>query len=93
VGKARFQLGGSTGETIGEVQARNWRARDFAVVDASGGQVAAVTKQWRGLAAEAFTDADSYAVEFAPGATEPLRTLAFASALAVDVVMKQKDSG
>lgn len=92
LGKARFTLEGPSGETVGEVRAQNWRARDFSVLDASGSQVANVTKKWRGLLTEAFSDADSYAVEFTPGLTEPLRTLAFASALAVDIVMKQKDA-
>lgn len=93
LGKARFALTGPDGRPLGEVQARNWRARDFVVVDANGQEVANVTKTWRGLLTESFTDADSYAVEFAPGLDEPLRTLAFAAALAVDLVMKQKDRG
>ena len=93
LGKRRFNLLGPGGEQLGEVQAQNWRARDFLVVDANGNQVANVTKKWRGLFSETFTDADSYAVEFMPGLTDPLRSLAFASALAVDLVMKQKDTG
>jgi hypothetical protein len=39
------------------------------------------------------TDADSYAVTFAPSTDERLCVLAFASALAVDLTMKQKDYG
>ena len=93
LGKRRFNLLGAGGEQLGEVQAQNWRARDFLVVDAQGNQVANVTKKWRGLFTEGFTDADSYAVEFMPGLADPLRGLAFASALAVDLVMKQKDTG
>jgi uncharacterized protein YxjI len=93
LGKRRFNLLGPAGEQLGEVRAQNWRARDFVVVDAQGNQVANVTKKWRGLFTEAFTDADSYAVEFMPGLPDPLRSLAFASAIAVDLVMKQKDSG
>jgi uncharacterized protein YxjI len=92
LGKRRFNLLGPGGEQLGEVQAQNWRARDFLILDAQGNQVASVTKTWRGLLTEAFTDADSYAVEFMPGLADPLRSLAFASALAVDLVMKQKDS-
>ena len=92
VGKRRFNLLGADGNRIGEVHAQNWRARDFAVFDASGAEVARVTKRWRGLLTESFTDADSYAVEFSPAIGDPLRTLAFAAALAVDIVMKQKDT-
>lgn len=77
----------------GEVRARNWRAHNFDVLDASGRDVARVTQQWRGLFTEGFTDADSYAVEFRPDADLTMRGLAFASALAVDLVMKEKDTG
>ncbi|MBW3618667.1 MAG: scramblase [Actinobacteria bacterium] len=93
VGKARFSLEGPSGEVLGEVRARNWRARDFSVHDPVDTEVARVTKEWRGLLTEAFSDADSYAVTFQPQLGHPLRALAFASALAVDIVMKQKDSG
>ena len=46
---------------------------------------------WRGLATELFTDADTYVVNLTPAAVEPLRSLALAASLAIDVVMKQKD--
>lgn len=91
LGKARFELRGPDGAELGEVRARNWRARDFAIIDVRGGQVANVTKQWRGLVTEAFTDADSYVVDLG-GSEEPLRSLALAAALSVDVIMKQKDT-
>jgi len=51
-----------------------------------------VTKRWAGLR-ELFTDADTYVVEVRPTAAEPLRSLAVASCLVIDVVMKQKDTG
>lgn len=90
LGKARFLLTGPVGAGLGEVQAQNWRARDFVIVDTTGRQVAKVTKQWRGLVTEAFTDADTYIVDLG-GSDEPLRSLALAAALSVDVIMKQKD--
>jgi uncharacterized protein YxjI len=90
LGKRRFALLGPAGEELGEVQAQNWRARDFKVVDQSGQEVARVTKAWRGLLTEAFTDADSYAVEFSPALGDQLRALAFTAALAVDLVMKRR---
>lgn len=91
LGKARFLLTGPDGAELGEVQAQNWRARDFTVVDSAGRQVANVTKKWRGLLTEAFTDADTYVVELQASA-DPLRSLALAAALSIDVIMKQKDS-
>jgi hypothetical protein len=49
-----------------------------------------VTKRWAGLR-ELFTDADTYVVEVSPSAVDPLRSLAVATCLVIDVVMKQKD--
>lgn len=93
VGKALFSIVGPSGEPLGEMKAENWRARDFRVEDPAGREIARVTKKWRGLATEMFTDADSYAVTFEPTTEEPMRSLALAAALSVDITMKQKDSG
>lgn len=90
VGKARFEVLGPDNEKVGDVRASNWRARDFMFVDGSGHTVARVSKQWRGLATEMFTDADSYVVDL-EGAQEPLRSLALAAALSIDAIMKQKE--
>ena len=49
-----------------------------------------MTKRWAGLR-ELFTDADTYVVEVSPYAVDPLRSLAVATCLVIDVVMKQKD--
>lgn len=91
MGKARFNLLDASGAEIGDVRAENWRAKDFAVYDMSSNEVARVAKKWRGIATEVFTDADTYVVNLTPAAVEPLRTLALAASLAIDVVMKQKD--
>lgn len=91
MGKARFTITDSGGSEVGEVRAENWRAKEFAVFDAAGNEVARVAKQWRGIATELFTDADTYVVHLTPAAVEPLRSLALAASLAIDVVMKQKD--
>lgn len=40
---------------------------------------------------ELFTDADTYVVDLTPAAVDPVRTLALAASLAIDVVLKQKD--
>jgi uncharacterized protein YxjI len=93
LGKASFAVIGPAGEVLGELRAENWRARDFRFDDAAGIEVARVTKRWRGLATEVFTDADSYAVTFAPSTDDRLRQLALAAALTVDITMEQKDYG
>ena len=93
LGKARFSLFDPAGGVAGEVRAQNWRARDFAVLDASGTEVARVAKQWAGVARELFTDADNYVIHISPSAQGDLRGLAIAAAWAIDIVMKQKDAG
>ncbi len=93
LGKARFELADASGQVLGAVLALNWRARDFSVRDAADVEVARVTKKWAGFGKELFTDADNYAIEVNPALGDPLRSLAIGSCLAIDSIMKQKDSG
>lgn len=93
VGKPVYTLTAGDGAAIGEIRAEDWRSRNFQVIDAAGAEFGRVTKQWRGLFTEVVTDADSYAVTFAPHATGDQRALAFAGALTVDLIQKQKDTG
>ena len=93
LGKARFALTGMNGERLGTVHALNWRAKDFSIRDANDVEVARINKRWAGMAKEIFTDADNYVIEVMPGLGDPLRSMAFATSLAIDTVMKNKDSG
>lgn len=93
MGKPVYRLMGPDGAEVGEIKGQDWRSRNFEVLDSGGASIGHVTKQWRGLLTEAFSDADSYAVTFEPNATCDQRKLAFAGALAVDLVQKQKDTG
>ena len=93
LGKARFTVTGRDGQPLGQLWAANWRAKDFRFEDPNGSELARVTKQWRGLVTEAFTDADSYVVTFSPTADDDLRSLALGASFAVDLTMKQKDYG
>jgi hypothetical protein len=90
LGRARFTLLDPRGARLGEVRSHNWRAKDFSVLDGAGQPIARVTKRWAGLR-ELLTDADTYVVEVSPAAVDPLRSLAVATCLVIDVVMKQKD--
>jgi uncharacterized protein YxjI len=92
VGKATYEVTGPDGQEFAHLKAENWRAKDFKLEDSSGGEVGRITKQWRGLVTEMFTDADSYAVTFAPESPVDSKALALASALAVDLIQKQKDT-
>jgi uncharacterized protein YxjI len=89
LGKIRFGLEDSGGAPVGEIRAENWRAWDFAVVDASGAEVGRITKKWAGLGHELFTTADNYVLEIRPGVAGVLRLLVVASAAGIDTALKQ----
>jgi uncharacterized protein YxjI len=88
LGKIRFafEVGG---QRIGGIQAENWRAWNFSIVDAAGTEVARITKTWEGLVKAAFTTADNYVIQIHHRLPEPLRSLVVASALTVDTALKQ----
>jgi uncharacterized protein YxjI len=92
IGKIRFNLE-SGGHTYGSINAENWRAWNFNVADASGTEVARITKTWEGLAKTVFTTADNFVVQIHRPLEEPLRSLVVASSLAVDTALKQDSRG
>ncbi len=92
-GKIRFGLVDSGGGDLGEIQAENWRAWNFAIVDATGSEVGRITKTFEGVAKTLFTTADDYLLDIQPGLSGPLRLLAFASAVGVDTALKQDSRG
>ena len=91
-GRIRFDLVAG-GQLVGAIQAENWRAWDFAVLDATGTEVARITKKWEGLARTMFTTADRYVVLVHYRLPEPLASMVIASALTVDTALKQDDRG
>jgi uncharacterized protein YxjI len=88
-GKKRFALEGATGETLGAINAENWRAWDFAIEDASGAAVGRITKKWGGLLKEGFTTADNYVLEISGAVSPGLRLMMLGSAAGVDLALKQ----
>jgi uncharacterized protein YxjI len=76
---------------IGGINAENWRAWNFAVVDESDTEIARITKKWEGIVKAAFTTADNYLVQIHKPLTDPLRSLVVAAALCVDTALKQDD--
>jgi uncharacterized protein YxjI len=87
-GKIHFALEAG-GSKIGAIKAENWRAWNFAIEDASGREVARITKKYTGLAREIFTTADSYVVEIHEIPSQPLHSLIIAAALSIDTALKQ----
>lgn len=92
IGKIRFALE-SGGQQVGSITAENWRAWNFAISDATGAEVARITKTWEGVAKTMFTTADNYVVKIHRPLEEPLRSLVVAAALAVDTALKQDSRG
>ncbi|NHN56138.1 DUF2510 domain-containing protein [Calidifontibacter sp. DB0510] len=89
-GKIRFGLEVG-GQEIGSLNAENWRAWNFALLDAQNREVARVTKTWEGLLTTLFTTADNYAVQIHFDLPDPLRSLCVAAALTIDTALKQDD--
>jgi len=83
-GKSRFSLE-VAGVSVGRAAARTWRRKNFAIVDAQGVEVGGVD-MLRGTSGDASHD-NQYALHIAPGLVDPLRSLAFASAFAVDTIL------
>jgi uncharacterized protein YxjI len=92
VGKIRFGLE-ANGQRIGGIYGENWRAWNFRIEDASGTEVARITKTFEGVLKTAFTTADNYVVQIHARQPEPLHSLIVASALSVDTALKQDARG
>ena len=92
IGKIRFGLE-SGGALLGSIKGENWRAWNFRIEDASGNEVARITKTWEGVAKTLFTTADNYVVHISRRMPEPLNSLIVASALSVDTALKQDARG
>jgi uncharacterized protein YxjI len=88
LGEIRFGLL-SGGICYGAIKAENWWAWDFRIEDHAGTEVARITKTWAGLAKTFFTTADNYVVQIHRPLEEPLRSFAVASAVSVDLALKQ----
>jgi uncharacterized protein YxjI len=92
-GKIHFDLLDANEGLLGAIRAENWRAWDFAIVDATGEEVARIDKKFVGVLKAVFTDADNYVVDIKPSVQGDLRLLTLAAATAVDTALKQDARG
>jgi uncharacterized protein YxjI len=93
MGKKHFNLVDEHGVKVGSIDAENWRSWDFAIHDATGAEVGRVTKKWKGILKEGYTTADTYVLEIDAEVSDDLRLMMVASAAALDVALKQDDTG
>lgn len=92
LGKIKFGLEAG-GRNVGSINAENWRAWNFSILDSNGTEIARITKTWEGLAKTMFTTADNYVLHIHRELEDPLRSLVVASALSVDTALKQDSRG
>ena len=90
IGKIRFGLV-ANGQPLGSINAENWRAWNFSITDASGAEIARITKTFAGLARAMFTTADNYVVQIHRPLEGPLQSLVVAAAVSVDTALKQDE--
>ncbi len=91
-GKIPFVLRDAAGTVLGSLDAENWRAWDFAV-NQSGVELARVTKTWEGWMRTYATTADHYLVRVHHRLGDPVRAPVVATALSIDLALKQDARG
>lgn len=91
-GKIHFTMEAG-GQNVGSINAENWRAWNFNIQDATGAEVARITKTFEGIAKTIFTTADNYVVQIHRVLPQPLNALVVAAALSVDTALKQDSRG
>jgi uncharacterized protein YxjI len=67
----------------------DWKAWNFTITEDGDKQVGTITKKWNGILKEAFTTADKYIVSVNPGMEGIKRIATVASAITVDMVLKE----
>lgn len=87
LGRVRFGLT-SRGAPVGELRAKNVRDRAFKILDRNERRVGSVSKRFEGLQNLLQTE-DKYAVSIEPDVNHPLRKLAIAAGIGLDLALHQ----
>lgn len=90
LGKINFALE-SDGVLVGEMMGQSWRDKKFTIKDRQSNRVGDVSKRWEGMRG-AFHAEDKYVVRLEPDTSEPLRTLAIAASVCLDVALHHGDN-
>jgi uncharacterized protein YxjI len=90
LGKINFALE-SDGGLVGEIMGQSWRDKKFTIKDPQSNPVGDVSKRWEGLRG-AFHAEDKYVLRLERDTPEPLRTLAIAASVCLDVALHHQES-
>jgi len=60
----KYELHDKYGNTFARVRAPIWRLWTFPVLNKAGQQAGVISKKWQGMLKEAFTDADSFVIDY-----------------------------
>lgn len=90
----RYDLLGATGERFARIASPRWRLWTFPVASDDGLRSATISKQWKGLVHEAFTDADTFLVDFGtPAWSDAERAVILCAALSIDFDFFENNQG
>ena len=88
----RFSVLDASGTEIARLHGPLLRPWTFKIL-VDGQEVGKISKQWGGVLREAFTDADTFGVEYGPSMGEPLRSLALAATFLIDFLYFEENTG
>lgn len=83
--RRRFTIRDAAGTELAVIEGPLFRPWTFHIL-VGGHPVGKISKRWSGLLREAFSNADSFGVEFGPGMGAHLRTLVLAATFLIDFV-------
>ena len=84
--RRRFSLMDANASQIGQIDGGPFRRNTFAAENAQGVELGRIVKQWSGLAREAFSDADTFQVQFSEQErSQEFRLMLLAAAFAIDL--------
>jgi uncharacterized protein YxjI len=90
----RYDLIDATTVCFARVKAPRWRLWTFPVEGEDGASTSTISKKWGGVLREAFTDADTYRVEFGDARwTEEQRAVILAAAISIDFDFFENNQG
>jgi len=90
----KYDLLDGSGQVFARIQAPLWRIWTFPLIDSAGQAIGQISKKWSGFLREAFTDSDTFLIDYGNGAwSEPQRAVILAAAISVDFDFFEENQG